>query len=348
MLKKIVNPLVLASIALLPLMSACSSDSKKETEAKKSSEPVKKEVAVSKIGHDYNVQPKKVADGIWCMFGALDAPTKENGGFMSNSCYIQTKDSWVLWDTGATYKFAEQAYAAMKKIKDMPVSTVLISHEHDDHWLGAGYYQKNFGAKVIGSKLIARDFKPGHEAETRMYRILTPETVEGTKIITVDETAQEGKTTTYNIGGLEMKYVSLGKAHSEDDYLLYLPSKNVVLAADVIMNGRITSNRDGSVLGQIKAIKAVKNLNWDVCVPGHGFITDKTATDESTLYFKLLKERILKALDDDVEATEINEVVTLPEFKKAAMYDMLNSNNVSAAYTELEMADDPEAPEYSF
>jgi len=335
MLKKIVNPLVVSAIAILPLMSACSSDSKTETKA---SESVKKEVATTVAGHDYKVQPKKVADGIWCMFGALDAPTKENGGFMSNSCYIETDGSWVLWDAGATYKFAEQAYSQMKKIKDMPVSTVILSHEHDDHWLGAGYYQKNFGAKVIGSKLIARDFKPGHEAETRMYRILTPEEVEGTKIIKVDETAKEG-TTTFNIGGLEMKYVSLGQAHSEDDYLLYIPSKKVMLAADVIMNGRITSNRDGSVLGQLKAIDTVKSMQWDVLVPGHGLITDKTAADESTLYFTLLKERIINALDDDVEATEINEVVTLPEFKDKAMYDMLNSNNVSAAYTELEMAD---------
>jgi len=334
MLKKIVNPLVIASVALLPLMSACSSDTRTEAKA---SESVKKEVT-AKSGKDFKLEPKKVSEGIYCMFGVLDGPTKENAGFMSNSCYIETEGSWVLWDAGATYKFAEQAYAAMKKIKDMPVSTVILSHEHDDHWLGAGYYQKNFGAKVIGSKLIGEHFKPGHEAETRMYTILKPEDVEGTKIITVDETAKEG-TTTFTIGGVEMKYVSLGQAHSEDDYLLYLPGKKVMLAADVIMNGRITSNRDGSVLGQIKAIDTVKSMQWDVCVPGHGFITDKTATDESTLYFKLLKERIIAALDDDVEATEINEVVTLPEFKKAAMYDMLNSNNVSAAYTELEMAD---------
>jgi len=336
MLKKIINPLVVSAVALLPLMSACSSDSKSET--KNASQTAKKEVAVAKVGHDYNVQPKKVAEGIWCMFGALDAPTKDNGGFMSNSCYIQTKDSWVLWDAGATFKFAEQAYAAMNKIvPNLPVSTVIYSHEHDDHWLGGGYYKKKFGAKLIGTNLIAKHFKPGHEAETRMYRILTPEEVEGTKIIAPDVSYEDGKD--LEIGGLKMKYISLGQAHSEDDFLLYIPSRKTVLAADVIMNGRITSNRDGSVLGQIKAIDTVKNLKWDICVPGHGLITDKTATDESTLYFKLMKERIVAALDDDVEATEINEVVTLPEFKDKAMYDMLNSNNVSAAYTELEMAD---------
>ena len=333
MLKKILNPLAVATIAMLPLMSACSSDTKSEATA---TEAAAKPAAAQ--GRDFKLEPKKVADGIYCMFGVLDGPTKENAGFMSNSCYIETADSWVLWDAGATYKFAEQAYTAMKKIKDMPVSTVILSHEHDDHWLGAGYYQKNFGAKVIGSKLIAEHFVPGHEAETRMYKILNPEDVAGTKIITVDETAKDG-TTTYNIGGVEMKYVSLGQAHSEDDYLLYLPGKKVMLAADVIMNGRITSNRDGAVLGQLKAIETVKSMEWNVCVPGHGFITDKTAADESAKYFTLLHDRIIDALDNDVEATEITEVVKLEEFKDAAMYDMLNSNNVSAAYTELEMAD---------
>ncbi len=319
MIKKMMNPLLAAAVALV-LASTCSAGGNPKAQE-----------------HIFDIQPKKVAEGVYCMFGVLDGPTKENAGWMSNSCYIQTKDSWVLWDAGATYKFAKAAYKEMQKIADLPVSTVIFSHYHDDHWLGAGYYKERFNAKLVGTEVLAKYFIPGHEAETRMYTILNPTDVEGTKIITVDKSYPDG--TTFNIGGVKMEYIPVGQAHSEDDYILYLPEKKVMLAADVIMNGRITSNRDGSVLGQIKAIDTVKSMKWDVCVPGHGFITDKTATDESTLYFSLLKERILKALDDDVEATEINEVVTLPEFKDKAMYDMLNSNNVSAAYTELEMAD---------
>ncbi len=59
--------------------------------------------------------------------------------------------------------------------------------------------------------------------------------------------------------------------------------------------------------------------------------------EESKLYFKLLKERILKAIEDDVDATEINDVVKLEEFKDKAMYDILNAHNVGFAYEELEM-----------
>ena len=99
MLKKIVNPLVVSAIALLPLMSACSSDTSKQEVKSAPAKEVAAPVKSAPAGHVFNIQPKKVADGIWCMFGALDMPKASNAGFMSNSCYIQTKDSWVLWDT---------------------------------------------------------------------------------------------------------------------------------------------------------------------------------------------------------------------------------------------------------
>jgi len=287
--------------------------------------------------HIFNIQPKKVADGVYCMFGELDMPKASNAGFMSNSCYIKTSDSWVVWDTGATYKFAKAVYTEMQKIADLPVKTIIFSHEHDDHWLGAGFYKEKFGSKLIGTKIINERYKPGHEAETRMFKILNPIDVEGTKITPTDESYDNGKV--FNLGGVRMEYISLGQAHSEDDFLLWLPEKKVILAADVVMNGRITSNRNGTVMGQLAAHDVIRSKDWTVLVPGHGFITDKTAMDESALYFKLMKERILAAIDDGVEATEINEVVTLPEFKDKALYDVLNSNNVSRSFDEMEMLD---------
>jgi len=70
--------------------------------------------------------------------------------------------------------------------------------------------------------------------------------------------------------------------------------------------GGLPSNRRmGSVMGQIKALDMMSKLDWKVLIPGHGYITGEKAMEESKLYFKLLKERILKAIEDDVDATEI-------------------------------------------
>ncbi len=315
-----------------------SKKSETKTEVKKSE--VKK-VSLDKNStnapFDYKLKPKKVADDVWCFFGALDKPTKENAGNMANNCYVKTNDGYFLMDTGPSYQFAKQAYSAMKKIADLPVKYVVNSHNHDDHWLGNDFYKKEFNATLIGPETINTNYKEGDK--TRMYNVLPKNAIEGTHIIKLDKTPK--KPFTLSFGGKEFKIIPMAvKAHTVDDIFVYMPKEKVLFAGDLVMNGRITSNRDGSVMGQIKAIDMIDKLDWKVLVPGHGLITGKHAVDEARLYFKLLKERIMKALDEDVDATEITEKVTLPEFKDKAMYDILNAQNVGYAFDELEMLDD--------
>jgi len=270
---------------------------------------------------DYNLKPVQVSDRVWCFFGALEMPTKDNAGNMSNSCYIKGDDQWICWDTGPSYIFAKQAYAQMKKIADMPVKTVIISHEHDDHWLGNNYYKEVHGAKIIGTELINENYYgPRHiegkdypGMQTRMIRALYQNAIRGTVLMPVDKAYEE--TADFTISGVNFEYVKAGYAHSEEDWFLYLPDDKVILAADVVMNGRVTSNRDGIVIGQINAINAIRSREWDHLVPGHGFITDKAAADESTKYFALLKDRVLEKMEDGVTADFITKEVTLPEFK---------------------------------
>jgi glyoxylase-like metal-dependent hydrolase (beta-lactamase superfamily II) len=284
---------------------------------------------------DYNLKPVKVSDRVWCFFGAMEMPTKDNGGNMSNSCYIKGKDSWITWDTGPSYIFAKQAYEAMSKIAKLPVKTVIISHEHDDHWLGTNYYKEVFGAEVIGPESINENYYAGQQ--TRMIKALYQNQIRGTKLVKVDKWFDE--TTKFNISGVNMEYVNTGNSHSEDDFFLYLPDDKVILVADLVMNGRVTSNRDGRVIGQIHAIKQIKKRDWNVLVPGHGFIIDKTAADEATQYFDLTKTRVLDAIDEEVVADDITRVVTLKEFEDKDLYYLLSPGNVYRAYEELQMYD---------
>ena len=338
MLKKMINPLAVFAIALLPLMSACSSESskKEETTAVKEAAPVEKAAPVAAVANDefdYKLEPKQVSENVWCFFGALDMPTKENGGNMSNNCYIKTKDQWVLWDTGASYIYAKQAYAAMSKIADLPVKTVLLSHEHDDHWLGNNYYKEVHGAKIVGPESINKNYHAGDI--TRMFRILAENQIRGTKIIPVDE--WHDGSYKFNIGGVDFEYVSVGNGHSVSDYFLYMPSEKAIFAGDLVMNGRVTSNRDGSVLGQIEALEIMNTRDWTTMVPGHGFIIDEKADDESIMYFTLMRDRVQAAMDDGIEEMGIVEAIPMLEFKDKNMYDLLHALNVSRAYMEFDM-----------
>ena len=284
------------------------------------------------FGFEYKLVPKKVSENVWCFFGNLDMPTKKNGGNMSNHCYIKGKSSYILIDSGPTYNYAKEAYLEMSKIEKLPVSYVINTHDHDDHWLGNSFYKEQFNAKLIGVK--AQDLNY-HEGEpTRMFRLLTKEQTKNTKIVKLDRYLEKEETIT--LDGEEFNIVPVGHAHSQEDIFVYMPKRKVLFAGDLVMNGRITSNRDGLVMGQLKALKKILQYDFKVLVPGHGFDTSINASDESLQYFLLLKKRVLDAVEEDVGLDGVTKFVKMTEFKDKAMFDMLNSLNVSAAYGELE------------
>jgi len=288
------------------------------------------------FGFDYKLEPIKVSDSVWCFLGKLEPPTKANGGFMSNSCYVRNKQSYLVIDTGPTYQFAKQSYEAMSKIAKLPVKVVINTHKHDDHWQGNNYFKEQFGSKLIGTLLQQNSFKAGDT--TRVKRVVSPETYAGTKIVPLDQTIT--KDINFTVDGTVVEITALGyKAHTPSDLFVYLPQNKALFAGDLVMNGRISSNRDGSVLGQVKAHNLIATKDYTNLIAGHGFDTSSKAMDESKLYFSLIKQRVSKAIEDEIEADDITKKVTLPEFKDKAMYDELNRRNIFDSYAELEFAE---------
>ena len=286
---------------------------------------------------DYKLKPQKVSENIWCFFGKTEVPSKENGGFMANSCYIKAKDSYILVDTGANYNFAKQAYEAMQKIEDLKVSTIIITHEHDDHWMGNSFYKDRFNSTIYAPKSINENYN--ENSKPRIFEILDKNEMENTKVIKADVVVSDEKV--INISDKTIKIIPTKlTAHTKDDLIVYLPDEKVIFTGDIIMNQRVTSNRDGSVIGTLKAINLINSYDWNTLIAGHGTITDKKATDFTTKYFTLLKTRVLEAIEAGITADEISKVVTMDDFKDIAMFDELNSRNVFDAFRELEFYDE--------
>ncbi|MGJ0312900.1 MBL fold metallo-hydrolase [Aliarcobacter cryaerophilus] len=286
---------------------------------------------------DYKLKPQKVSANIWCFFGKTEVPSKENGGFMANSCYIKAKDSYILIDTGANYNFAKQAYEAMQKIEDLKVSTIIITHEHDDHWMGNSFYKDRFNSTIYAPKSINENYN--ENSKPRIFEILDKNEMENTKVIKADFVVSDEKV--INISDKTIKIIPTKlTAHTKDDLIVYLPDEKVIFTGDIIMNQRVTSNRDGSVIGTLKAIDLINSYDWNTLIAGHGTITDKKATDFTIKYFTLLKTRVLEAIEAGITADEISKVVTMDDFKDIAMFDELNSRNVFDAFRELEFYDE--------
>jgi hypothetical protein len=104
----------------------------------------------------------------------------------------------------------------------------------------------------------------------------------------------------------------------------------------------LSSLRDGSIIGSLKALELIDNMHAEVIVGGHGYATDANSTEVFKQYLTEMKRQILEALSDDVSIDEITKHVVMPEYKNMKLYDVLHSRNVFEAYRELEMYDEVE------
>ncbi len=288
--------------------------------------------------YEYHLTPVKVSEDVHCFFGALENITKENGGNMVNTCFVQTKQGFVVIDSGPTYAYAEQAYNQMQKIQNLPVKYVIDTHDHDDHWLGNSFY-KSKGALLIGPRTYEQNVVVG--METRMQRTLGSEIFGKTEIVNLDTVVDDNLTLT--VGDKIFKIQQLvAKAHTQGDLIVYLQDEKVLFAGDLVFNGRVTSLRDGSLIGSIKALAKIDALHPKVIIGGHGYKTDANATQALKAYLLEMKEEVLDALDNDIPMGEITQKVTMPKYEKMKLYDVLHSRNVFEAYRELEMYDEDE------
>ena len=289
-------------------------------------------------GFEYNLKPKKITESVYCFFGKLENINKQNAGNMVNTCFVQTKIGFVVIDSGPTYAYAAQAYAQMQKIAKLPVKYVINTHDHDDHWLGNSFY-KSKGALLIGPRTYEQNVVAG--METRMQSTLGKTLFDKTKIVMLDTIVEDNLSIRMGDEQFEIKQlVNIG--HTKGDLVVYLPQKHTLFVGDLVFNGRLTSLRDGSLLGSLEALKKIDTYQPTHIVGGHGYLTDSNATKQFKNYLLEIKTKVKQALDDDVGMEDITKMVMMPKYKHMKLYDVLHKRNVLDAYKELEMMEEDE------
>ncbi|SMC08642.1 MBL fold metallo-hydrolase [Nitratiruptor tergarcus] len=270
----------------------------------------------------YELHPVKVSEGVVCFFGKNEVPTPSNGGAISNSCYIDVGDYWVVFDPGPTALFAKEAYA--KVAGDKPVKIVLNSHGHDDHTLGNAFFTKS---TIIGAEGIEAFMEP------RLLKWLNKEQLQGS-FLKIPDLLLSKKAKIASKKRIELYVV---EAHTKADLIAYMPEQKILFAGDIIFTERLPSIRDGNLQKWIAVLEWIKKLHPRIIVPGHGKKYGAKAYAMTLGYLKDLKAKVAKALEDGIEYDEVTKVVDMSRYKNLALYKMLNNLNILEVYQQLEM-----------
>jgi glyoxylase-like metal-dependent hydrolase (beta-lactamase superfamily II) len=285
----------------------------------------------SLLSFDYKLQPTKVSSDIHCFFGKAEMMDEHNNGNMSNSCFVRMGSGYLVIDSGPTYQYAQQAYSAMQKVDKLSLLYVIDTHIHDDHWLGNGYY-KEIGATIIGPD----SFKELSKSEiTRMQTRISKEAFAGTKQEFPSSYVSDAKELTIEGKKVYIKSVN-DKAHTSNDLYVYIPSKSVVFAGDLVFNERLPSLRDGNINGWIEALKHLKKMKVHYIIGGHGKLVTKASLAYTYEYLLKIKKAALHAIEEGEEIGDFVNALVLPEYKQDPFYDAIHRQNVEQAYRTLE------------
>ena len=283
----------------------------------------------------YNFDFKKVADGIECVIGDFNPPTKENKGFVNNSCFIDVGDGLVVVDPGPSFNFAKKFAAAAEKLSGKKVKAVVVTNYHDDRLFGASYYaSKNI--PVIAHKNIIEDIKKNPQKFERMKHILTKEEFKGTKVVTPNTLFEKE----YDINGTKrvVKLLKLSDVSEEkSDIVVWVPDNGFLFAGNIVFNNRaLNYTKNSNMKGWLEAIEKIKALKPKIVLGGHGSIMGADAYKTTEEYLKALQSQVKKAYDNDVDLIDLPKHLHLEKFKDLKHVKELNHHNATDYYNQLD------------
>ena len=278
---------------------------------------------------DYHLKPYKISNGIHCFFGLPSQVNHINGGNMINSCYIETKEGYVVIDSGPTYNYAQDAYTIMEKQKKLPVKYVINTSSDEVHILGNEFYKEQ-GAILLGPtsyKELISNKRP-----LVLEKLLSEDAIFNTRIIPLDSYLKSNRN--LFLGDLNLK---INVIENDADHLyVYIKEKKIVFAGDMVYNNRmIPLKNKRSLLIWEKALEGIAKLEWVDIVSAHGYMTRRSALNKTKEYLELLKSSILKRIKNGESRQEIISNVKLSTFSHDRLYSKWHSQNVATAYDEL-------------
>lgn len=240
-----------------------------------------------------------------------------------NCTLIETDEGLVLIDTGMK-PAGPSLLAAIRKISDISIHTIIYTHGHVDHSYGTwALIEAGESPEIIAHENIKARFKRYLKLRGSIAKYMSqPEEqlpLDSADIIWptryfVDELNLE-------IGGVEIELKHF-KGETDDQLFVWLPKEKIVLAADYYQ-GFLPNAGNGKrvqrdVSEWIEALKAMTKLKPEIMLPSHGEVVlgqEKVKENLEVLIDALdfILYETISGLNDGLRKDQISKSIKLPD-----------------------------------
>ena len=187
--------------------------------------------------------------------------TTNNEGRLFNSGIIATNDGALVFDALDTDAIARAERQAIADTIKQPVRYLVSSPFHDPFNGGSAVYADVF-------KIAHENYRAG--LIEQMQRGNVPADVQRLRM----PNATYRDRMTFYLGGKEIQVLYFGSAHTKGDSVLFVPQDRIAYLSEVFFNEEFPNMAGGYGVSWVKALDALRALDADIFIPGHGPIPD--------------------------------------------------------------------------
>ena len=279
----------------------------------------------------------EVASGIFVHHGAYEDVSAGNRGDIANLGFVVGEKGVAVVDTGNTLALGQSLRAAIKSKTDLPILFVVNTHGHPDHYFGDAAFQADH-PQFVGHEKLGKwiAFKTRYYLET-LKTFAGADAAKGIEAIAPTLTVKAGQAIELDLGGRTLTITGYPAAHTDNDVTVLDSKTHTLFTGDLLFVERVPS-LDGSILGWLKAISALKKVGAERAVPGHGpaSVPWPKAIEPEQRYLEVLVADIRKIQKAHGTIEEATQKAGIEEQGNWALFDDYNARNVTGAFVELE------------
>jgi glyoxylase-like metal-dependent hydrolase (beta-lactamase superfamily II) len=232
---------------------------------------------------------------------AIKVVTSSDDQFWVNSVIIEGTHEVMLVDAQLTKTNAQKVLQQIQATKK-PLSTIYITHEHADHFLGLEVFKDAYPmVRILANSHVADRINNVYQAKIDKWKGIlgSGATSHVVPISKYDENF-------IRFDNSRIEIIKGIQGDTNENSMLWLPWQKTLIAGDVVFNDMhvYTAETDMSARARwLNSLKTIRELKPAVVIPGHsksGAPLDATSAVTFTeRYLLIFEEELKKAKDPD-------------------------------------------------
>ena len=276
----------------------------------------------------------EVASGVYMVRGTGGEATLQNLGRVGNAGFIVGPAGVLAIDSGTSYRHGQSLLAAIRRVTDLPVRGVLLTHVRQEFVFGAAAFREQGIPVLMHARAAALMAARCSNCLKTLTGVLGTQEMQGTVVLKPDSVFEEAWTPP--VIGRPVRVLHWGHSSGPGDVAVLDETTGTLFAGGLLDNRQVPDVQDSRLSGWSAALASMRALAPRTVVPGHGGSAGPELIEHVERYLLRLQAGARHLLETGAALSEVPDGLRLPEYANWAMYDTIHRRNASVVFLRQE------------